>query len=144
MRILALAYAVFALSGCSGQNLNVGTIQLSGEELPFPGNYETVARSAIAGRPMAAPLQISNPQTVVGVTVFSPKRWYSCILGIKPKKPYPGPRYLTDIAGGLIDPAAHAGVFNIVLIFDDQGRASVKEGFDSPLCRNQTFHTLSR
>lgn len=80
-RCVLAAVALSALAGCTTANHSIGSVQFNSEAEAFPNNYREVALRMVEGRETIAPLQISEPLTMVGETVFSPMRWYVCISG---------------------------------------------------------------
>jgi hypothetical protein len=145
MRAIILALAMFALAGCAGQNTSIATLQFSGSSEKFPDNYQVEAARVVATRVVAdgEQVRISRPQPILGTTAFSPKRWYVCILGLAgPARPNRIPP-IYDAVMNAADPASNAGVYNLVLVFNEGRRPSVKTGYDSPLCRNAAYEALT-
>jgi hypothetical protein len=130
------------LVGCSNHNVSPHTVQLSGETLAFPDNYEVEAARLVRDRgadPEFA--RVSEPQPTLGETVFSPKRWYVCVKGV----PAPTPKSaalppVTELVEQVFSP--EAGVYDVLLIFSGRQRPSVREGYDSPLCRDQSYRAI--
>lgn len=132
------------VAGCSPTTAPINTMQFSEETLPFPENYQVEAARIVAQRRADTNgASVSYPQTTLGLSPFSPRRWYVCVRGVsdepKPERiPRPG-----DIIEGWIDPRAEAGIHNVVLFFGTTGRPTAKDGYDSPLCRNSQYEPIT-
>lgn len=133
--VLALA----TLAGCSGGNL-----QFSGEVQPLPANYRTAALAAIEGRPRAGgELLISRPQTVVGQNVFSPRRWYVCVRGLKPPRaPVVGPDLLWPAVTRALGAPPPADIYDAIVFLPAGREPWVIDAFDAELCRDVAFDLL--
>lgn len=143
MRVL-LILAVYLVAGCSPTTAPINTIQFSEETLPFPDNYQAEAARIVAER-RADPsdASVSYPQTTLGLSALSPRRWYVCVRGIsdelKPQQiPTPG-----AIIESWLDPRAEAGLHNVILLFGTNGRPVAKDGYDSPLCRDGLYEPIT-
>jgi hypothetical protein len=145
MRAIVLVLAMLTLAGCTGQNTNIATLQFSGSSEKLPDNYQVEAARVVATKTVAGGQQVrvSRPQPILGVTAFSPKRWYVCVLGLAgPARPSRIPS-IYDAVMNVADPASNAGVYNLVLVFNEGRRPSVKTGYDSPLCRTAAYEPLT-
>lgn len=143
IRSLTVVLVAGIVAGCSGQNMSFNRLQFSAETVPFPDHYQAEAARVVAKRGGDLPnTQVSYPREVLGASAFGPRRWYSCIRGL------PGP---TPVAGRLLNvedtigiwTGHHTRVFDIVLFYSSEGRASVQSGFDSPLCRDAAFEAIT-
>jgi hypothetical protein len=144
--IATTAMILSAISGCTGDNLSINTLQLSGEVAPFPSDYRTVSIGAVAGRPLAdgKTLQVSHPQTIVGNTAFDPKRWYVCIRGIKAPSALPvKSKPLWQSVEDAVAPPTTNGIYEVIIILDSDASTSILEAFDAGLCKDVTYEPLS-
>lgn len=143
MRLIYFA-ATLLLTGCSGNNTGLSTLQMNSTTLSFPEHYQVeAAKVARDGGGDPATAKVSRPAPMIGAQLFSPQRWYSCVLGLPGPQRHQSLPNLTDAIGGWIDPTSTAGVFNVVMIFDSKNQPSIHEGFDSPLCRNVEFEPIT-
>ena len=143
---LALPFGIAViLAGCSGHNLSPHTLQFSGDTLPVPANYEREAARIVRDRGAEpATVRVSEPQTTLGVTAFSPKRWYVCVKGIPAPQGKPqGPLPIDETVGGWLTPGSDDASYDVLLIFSGAPTPSVREGYDSPLCRNLNYHAIT-
>lgn len=139
MRYLVGILAVATiLSGCNGPNTSLSTIQMSGATEPLPPNYVQIASKAVNELPIEAgsTLSFSKPRTIVGATMFSPRRWYVCASGIgspgsKPVATKPVISYVDD----WIAPPLSEGRYDVIVVFSSGGRTSLIKSFDAVLCR---------
>ncbi len=131
------------LAGCSGHNMSPHTVQFSGDTIPFPVNYESEAAKVIRERGGdLSTARVSEPKPTLGVTAFSPKRWYVCVKGI----PAPQPRAsgllpLDEMVDGWLTHKSGEQSYNVLLFFSSQ-TASRREGYDSPLCRDLDYREI--
>ena len=143
---IAIAGICLGLGACTGPNTGIATLQFSGDTVAFPETYQADAARVLSTMPGAANnpnLSISAPQTTLGVTAVSPKRWYVCVRGITPPGPRPTTwRPLVDVARTYLDPASNADSYDAVLFFRGSGRPTVKLAWDAPLCRTASYAPL--
>ena len=139
-RALPLGFAAI-LAGCSGHNVSPHTLQFSGEAIPFPANYEAEAARIVRDRGVdPEAVRISEPQPTLGVTAFSPKRWYVCVRGIpNPQAKSSGLVPIDEMVDAWLAQTSGDGSYDILLFFSGSQTPSVREGFDSPLCRNRDY-----
>jgi hypothetical protein len=140
-KFLVACNTVAVLLGCSNHNVSPHTLQFSGDTVAYPEKYQAEAARIVRDR-KADPgfARISEPQLTLGETAFSPKRWYVCVRGIsapKPKSNRPPPA--AEIVERWITSRQPARIYDVLMIFSGRERPSVREGFDSPLCRDQTY-----
>lgn len=140
-KFLVVSGVVGLLLGCSNHNVSPHTLQFSGENVAFPENYQVEAARIVRDR-KADPefARVSEPQPTLGDTAFSPKRWYVCVRGIpapKPNSTRPPP--VSEVVENWITSRQPSGVYDVLLIFSGRERPSAREGYDSPLCRDQNF-----
>lgn len=145
MRLLVLLGATVLLAGCTSPNTSLNRLQFSAETLPFPKNYQSEAARIVAQRGADATLaRVSYPRTTLGAGVAAPQRWYVCVQGVSTA---PRPERLPNVeelVGNLFASDEARGVHNDVLIFGSEGRRpSVREGYDSALCRDGAFEPIT-
>jgi hypothetical protein len=119
-------------------------LQFSAEALPFPDNYQVEA-ARIVSQKRADPQKatVSYPRQTLGVSAFSPQRWYVCIRGVSEKpKPDRLPK-AAELAARWLDPQTDQGTHNIVLFFGTTVRPTAREGYDSPLCREGQYEPIT-
>jgi hypothetical protein len=143
LKLVSVAATFLILVGCSSGIVSPHTLQFSGATLAYPENYQVEAARIVRDR-RADPefARLSEPQPTIGETAFSPKRWYVCIRGIPastPKSTALPP--LTEMVENLYSP--ETGVYDVLLIFSGRERPSVREGYDSPLCRDQKYQAIT-
>jgi len=144
LRVCGLLIVAGLIAACSNQNTSWSTIQLSGDTMPYPENYQAEAARIVAqrgGDPASA--SVSQPQSTLGATAFAPQRWYVCVRGLsqapRPAR-LPKPMELVD---QLFDSRASAGIHNVILVFGAPGRRpTVREGYDSPLCHDGRYEMI--
>lgn len=136
---IAVSAAVL-LAGCTWQNASLNRVQLNGATRPFPENYQSEAARAVSvGGGYIATAQVSYPMPALGTTALAPQRWYSCVRGM-PTTSTPAPNLEQTIGAAL---GQRPGISETVLFFSDaNGRASVRSGFDSPLCRDVKYEAI--
>ena len=143
---IAIAAMCMGLGACTGPNTSLSTLQFTDDTVAFPDTYRDDAARVLANMPGAANnpnLTISAPQTTLGVTAVSPRRWYVCVRGITPPGPPPTRlKPLLELASNALDPASTTGSYDAVLFFRGSGRPTVKLAFDAPLCRSGTYAPL--
>lgn len=142
-RLLLILACVCVLACCSGANTSMNTLQLAGTAEPFPDDYPTRALRYLGEDP-AAGVMVSYPQTTLGDTVFSARRWYVCLSGITPPGPAPkGAKPLFEAAADLTQANAGRGIYHVILILRANGAVSAIKGYDSPLCRDARYQALT-
>lgn len=146
MRSIIFGLAAVLLAACGPYNTGLTTLQLSGETVPFPDQYQVEAARVAATRPRApgATLLVSRPQATLGVNALAPQRWYVCIRGLASPSTgaAPWPK-LDELAGGILAPASRAGHHDVVLVFSGTKRPTLRQGTDSSLCRAAVFEPLT-
>lgn len=145
MRMSAALLAALLVAACSGPNTSLSTLQLSGDVVPFPENYQVEAARVVrdrGGDPKVA--LASYPQQTVGMGIMTPKLWYVCISGLAdPAAKRDLPRVM-DIVDQWVDVRARADRFYAVLLFSAEGRRpSVRTGTDSVLCRGVALEPIT-
>jgi hypothetical protein len=144
MRAVLVGLALTILSGCSAQNTTINRLQFSEATMAFPGNYQAeAARVALSRGGNIDTAQVSRPQETLGASVFGPKRWYSCVSGLPApnRRPDRLPKIEDAISGWV---SAPTGRYDTILFFSrSDHRASVRSGFDSPLCRDVEFGPIT-
>lgn len=142
-KILVILACALALYGCAGANTSLNTIQVSGGEEAFPADYQARAL-AYLGEQGPAGVQVSYPQTVVGETAFSARRWYVCLTGVTPPRPpVPRLRPLVDMAMNPGQPYRTAERYHVILILRPGGSTTAIKGFDAPLCADARYEALA-
>ncbi len=124
-------------------NHSIGSLQFNSETEALPENYAEIAARHVALRPTASPLLISEPNTMIGKNVYSPRRWYVCVRGIAPKGNPSTIIPLTTRIENWLSPPASTDHYDIIVVFQEKLNSFVTEGFDSRLCRNAQFLPLS-
>lgn len=145
MRLFVLVATTVLLAGCTSPNTSLNRLQFSSDTLPFPDNYQSEAARVVAQRGADASLaRVSYPRTTLGTAVTAPQRWYVCVQGVSTA---PRPERLPNVeefVGSLFASDAARDVHNVVLIFGTEGRRpSVREGYDSALCRDVAFEPIT-
>lgn len=145
IKFLVACSSAAILLGCSNHNVSPHTIQFASDTVSYPENYQVEAARIVRDR-KADPefARVSEPQPTLGETAFSPKRWYVCVRGIpapKPKSSSLPP--VAEIVESWVTARPAGGVYDVLLVFSGRDRPSVREGFDSPLCQNQTYAPVS-
>ena len=140
--VLAAIAAASVLSACSTVNHSTGSLQLNFAAEPLPENHVEIASEMVNGRATDAPLQISQPRTMIGETPFAPQRWYVCIRGIKAKGSPDDSSTLQRKVEDLFAPKAASGVYDVVVMLRGTERPAVLEGYDSRLCHDAAFQPL--
>jgi hypothetical protein len=143
LRVLLTLVLVGAIAGCSGANTALHNVQFSGAAEPFPTDYAARALRYLGAQPTAG-VSVSYPQTTVGETALSPKRWYICLTGLMP----PGPpsstaKPLLDAAFDLARRDSSQGIYEVILVLRASGTVSALKGFDSPLCADGRYEALA-
>ena len=142
LRILLILACAAALAACSGANSGVSTLQFSGAAEPFPSDYQARVLRYLGEQP-ATGATVSYPQTTVGETAFSPKRWYVCLHGLAPSGPPPTRlKPVLELAHDLVASRPVSGVYEVVLVLRASGTVSAIKGFDSPLCASGRYEAL--
>lgn len=133
--LLAFAIGAAMLSACSTQNTNLSTVQINQNALPYPENYRAMAHAALRERAAdETSIQISSPQTVIGRSMFEPRRWFVCVRGLEVAA---SPRSnLWNAARSAVSPTEGP---ELVLIYEGRGRPSINESAGSDLCRGAQF-----
>jgi hypothetical protein len=138
------------LMACSGPNTGLNTLQLSGEALPFPENYQVEAARIVRDRGGdIAVARVSRPQQTVGLGVMTPKLWYVCISGLPEPKADVDVQSdrlppLMDLVDDLVYRRAASTRYEIVLLFSaEDRRPSVRDGWDSQLCQGAAFEQIT-
>ncbi|UXN73116.1 hypothetical protein N8D56_19225 [Devosia sp. A8/3-2] len=136
--LLLAAAAAVSITGCTAPNTNLSTMQLSGATWALLPNYRDIAAKAVAHLPVAegAALVFSELRNMLGETIFSPKRWYACVAGVKPPAPKPTPKtvpVVTRVTDWIAPPETH-GRYDVIVILNDKGHTSLRRTFDSELC----------
>jgi len=137
MRSVCLsAFIVCLLSGCTGMNSSINTVQLSGEVSPFPKHYQSAAARAVAGRAAAASLEVSRPKLTVGASIMDPQRWFVCVRGLAPEAPPP-------VTTKLPWDAVQVPEYLLVILFNGERASPLKGSYQAELCRDASFEPLT-
>lgn len=145
VRTKAFATAILALgsiSGCTGYNQSLQTLQFSSDTDILPADYRKVAESAVSTWSVARGqrLEISQPQTIVGKSPYDPKRRYVCVRGIEPPAiPVPPNKSVLQSVDEWFDPPGAVGVYEIIVVFDGDARPETLGAFDAGLCKHAVF-----
>ena len=137
--VLMILASALALWGCSGVNTSINTLQFSAAAEPFPVDYQSRALRYLSDRGPVG-VQVSYPQTLLGETVFSPQRWYVCLIGLPPPA---ASGVGARAAARDMKPVTYSGIYHEVLVLRANGTASAIRGFDSPLCASGRYEGLS-
>jgi len=70
-----------SLTGCAPHEFGMSQMQLNGETEQLSESYQDRAVDAVGAKLSLANAQISAPAMMVGDSMFSPRRWFVCILG---------------------------------------------------------------
>ncbi|MET3924065.1 hypothetical protein [Devosia sp. 2618] len=143
MRALLFGLALTLLAGCAGPNIHLQRMQFSGEQIAFPNNYQDeAARVVKEKRGDLKSSTVSYPLPTLGASAFSPRRWYACIRGLPAPPPSTRTPNLEAAVTNLVSPPQ--GIFDTILVFSEHGvRATVRSGYDSPLCRDAKFGPIT-
>ena len=144
MRALVLILAL-ALSGCASSGFLPNKLQLSKETMPFPERYQREAARVVQLRGGDRErVTVSYPRTTIGQTAQSPQRWYVCVRGLTPPPVEDGLPTVEEFAGTTLNPAANSRLYDVLLFFPADGALpSVRDGYDSSLCRDGAFERLT-
>lgn len=137
MRFGLLATAAVLLAGCAGPNTDIRNVQFSGAENSLPVDYLGRAARAVDGLPTAPGVEVTflPPRTVVGVTAFSPKRWYVCAEGLASPGPKPsGTKPISHFTDEWLFGARPQGRYDVIVFFNESGLTSLLKGYDAQLC----------
>lgn len=147
MRATILVVALSTLCACTGPNTDIRAIQFNQGTETLPADYHVLVRDALENRQPAdgRAYLVSQPMLTVGASSLEPQRWYLCVRGVKTnKKPSTRTPPLWTVAERAVFPETRPqGIYEVILLFDERKlRPSVRETFDSPLCRNADFGLL--
>lgn len=143
LRLLLTLACAAALACCSGANTGVSNLQFSGAAEPFPADYQARVLRYL-GEQSGAGVSVSYPQTTVGETALSPKRWYVCVRGTTPPGPPPTRlKPVLEAAHDLLRSRADPRSYDVVLVLRPSGTVSAIKGFDAPLCADGRYEALS-
>lgn len=126
------------LLGCTAQNTSISTLHFNNDAKPFPDDYRERAALALARR--AGPddrIQLSKPATMVGISVFEPKRWYVCVRGAEVKPPKRKTPPLYDLVEGWVSPSSKRP--ELVLVFGTASPPTILDSTGSRLCDDVEF-----
>ena len=138
--VLLLAGLVF---GCASTNTALHNLQFSGDAETFPADYNARAAKHVAELPVGGSLLVSYPETTLGETATSPKRWYVCVRGLAPQLAVEtGLKPVLETVEGMVSPRQGGPIYELILIMRDSGVTSAIEAFDSPLCQAGRYEGL--
>lgn len=137
MRLRLIGVISVMLAGCTGPNTDIRSIQFTGTENALPVDYLDLAVRAVDGLPIVSGSKVtfSRPRTVVGVTAFSPKRWYVCAEGIASPGPKPsGIKPVSHFTDEWLFGARPQGRYDVIVFFNEVGMTSLLKRYDAQLC----------
>ena len=143
IKIVPILVLVSLMSGCSSTNTAIHNLQFSGDAETFPVDYNARAASYVAKLPAAGSLSVSYPETTLGETATSAKRWYVCVRGLQPQIPTPtGLKPVLELVEGMVDPGPENPIYELILVMRDSGSTSAIKAFDSALCKTGRYESL--
>jgi len=120
-RLLVIALLCF-LSGCSPYGFGMSQLQLNGETEKLSENYHHRVTEAVGEKLSLVNAQVSEPATIPGGSMLSPRRWFVCVRG-------------QDLTTG--------GPLSAIVLLHESRPASAKVFTRAPLCDDLKYQPLS-